>query len=1021
MAATSAEGRGLRTSGSERRLLTVLFADIVGSSRLVDGCDPEDADESLLGILQVLVDAVHRYGGMVSQVLGDGVLAVFGAPAALEDHALRACLAARDIAVASGTDVASGDADGHRGALPPFSVRVGVASGEVLSHVVDADGPWKDYRAVGECVHLAAKLQQRAAPGSVLISADTVRLVPAGLISEPVTPLALGGDAPPHPVHRLVDARPDRLTATDFAARRTAPFVGREAELRLIDGALRRAVGGEGGAMLVVGEAGIGKSRVVGELLRMHRGGGIDLVEWPQAPLRRPGDPDTPECVVRSLAALAARRHGGDGATAVCAAARRAGGPLAEAAVCDLLGQPVRDPLWTGIDPAQRLSFAIEGLAAATVELGAERTVVVLVEDAHWADPVMARLLDTLAHGVAGSRIFLLATARPDEPTGWSGVPRMPRLDLNALSPAQTDAFLDHWLGDDPSLTPLKHRIARRSEGVPLYLEESLRALESAGTIAGTEGAFRLVGRGDPVELPASVRGLLAARIDALPADRRAVLRAAAVVGPTFDVALLCTLVAAPAPDVMKALAGLEWAGFLHRSRLMPNLEFTFHHALMQEVAYAGIARRERQCLHARIVAALRKRRDSDLPGRLESLAHHALRAGNRPLAYVYGRFAGQRAEVRSGPADAAQHFTDALHALEGLPASRRNTLRRIDVTLALARSLLPQGGKDGIEALLNEARNLAMETDAPIRRTRASSLLSAYLWIYGDLDDAIRLCREGLAEMADRECLNTRVQLLVRLAGVYADKGHYRDACTWMEEAGRLIAAEPGFGRYGLMPVARVAADSFLGRYLAELGRHDRAMRCSEAALDAAQTSGHAFSRILAMLNLSLVLLLDDRFDRAIPLLKDALETADVIRSQLFQPILLSALGYALVRTGKADDGLAMLHAGRQHLDTLGVRRHVPQVLIWLSLALHHAGRPREALRWATDARDHAAGAGQQADEARACYAMALAGHALGRDGATALAAHAADTARLLGLAPLFRQCERLAADAAMVRRIAV
>ncbi|MGQ9368494.1 ATP-binding protein [Azospirillum sp. A39] len=994
MTAGAAEQGGFRTNGSERKLVTVMFADIVGSSAMVAGRDPEDADDALLAVIQVLVGAVQRYGGIVGQVLGDGVLAVFGAPEALEDHALRACLAAQDIIAAT----RSGGAAGR------CSVRVGVASGEVVSEVV-ASELWTDYRTVGECVHLAAKLQQATAPDTVLLSATTVGLVPSGLVVDEEPAVALGPEAPRHPVFRLVSVQASRLTAIDVTHGHAATFVGREGELRLLTATLERCCGGGGEAMLVVGEAGIGKSRLVGEFLRVLPDAGADLLAWPQAPVRRLGEPDDIVRVARSLAALAGRRTGADGDAAVCAAAAVAGG-LAEAAVCDLLGRPARDPMWAGLDSSQRLSFAIEGLVVATTELAADGPLVVLVEDAHWATPVMGRLLDTLAHSVTGTATLLLATARPDEPAGWSGVPRMRRIDVNALTAAQTDEFLDLWLGDDPDLESLKRRVAKRSQGVPLYLEESLRAMEASGAIAREGGRYRLGDSRRVVDLPPSVRGLIAARIDSLGKDARAALRAAAVIGPTFDVGLLRQLAPVPANLTMTVLAGLEQAGFLHRSRLIPNLEFTFRHALVQEVAYAGITRRQRPALHARVLRALRERRDRDLPGRLELLAHHASRAEDWPLAYVYGRFAGQRAEARSKLVDACQFFEDALAALERLPAGRRNTLRRIDLRLALARSIIPLGIRDGVVDHLMAARALATTAGDVVRLARASSLQSSYLWVYGDLDQAIALSLEGLAGIEGQLCTETRVQLLVRLAGELGDSGRYGDACRRMEEARRLIEGKPGFGRFGLTLVATVAVDGFLARCYGELGRPDDAERAGASAMEVASASGHAFSRIVANLHLGLALLLREDFERSVPLLREGLATAEAIRSQIWQPLLLSGLGYALVRCGQGD-GLALLRAGRDQLHKLRQDRHLPQILVWLSLALTHEGQALEGRAVAEDAVAQARRAGQRADEAWAHYAQAAALTALGeRAGARAAFEAALAPAGRLDLRPLARHC---------------
>ena len=989
MMPSRAEQQAIRRTAAERKLVSVMFADIVGSSAMVSRRDPEDADRALRAVLEVLTRAVQRYDGTIGQVLGDGVLAVFGAPNALEDHALRACLAAQDIRNAA-TASASG-----------FAVRIGIASGEVLAQIIGND-VWTDYRTVGECVHLAAKLQQGAEPNTILLSHETVELVPVGLTVQPAGQLRLAPTVEPYPAFSLASVRARRRTAADLVTADTGPFVGRQRELETLLAAFESSRDGVGTAVLLSGEAGIGKSRLVSEAMRALRTTPHAQLQWPQAPIRRLGEPDDLERVAASLVPLAGNRDG------LGRAAERAGGTLALAAVRDLLGLPVADRVWDGLQAAERLSAAIEGLVATTVALSWETPILALVEDIHWASPVMRRLLDAFARALTGEgRVLFIATARPEGGTVWGPDVDALHLPLEALRAEPTNEFLDRWLGRDPALADIKAVVAAKSQGVPLYLEESLRALETAGAIVGVPGRYRLGGNAGKVELPASIHGLLAARIDSLDSDMRRTLLTAAVIGPTFDVGLLRRLEPLPDAALSQRLADLEAAAFIRRSRLIPNLEYSFRHGLIQEVAYGTITRSDRRTLHANILEALCERRDHDLPGRMELLAHHAFLAEVWPAAYAYGRAAGRRAELRSKLEEASHLYANALGAVERLPTTRRNTLRRIDLSIALPRALLPRG-VTGAHMHLNHARELAVGCGDRVRFARASSLHASFEWVHGDLDEAVRLSREGLAAISEDGDPETRIQLLCRLGGVLIEKGGFSEGCAALKQAGDLMDPSRPSQRYGLAVVGPVATHAGMARGLAEMGQADAALRAGERALEAAEESGHALSHVYAGEIIGWSLLLLGETERSLPILENALTRCELTRSRLHRPLILAALGYAQTMQGNADKGLALLDQSFGCFALQGVRHREEQARIWRAEALLRVGRAMDALEEARQACDMAHRAGRLGYEARASYTLAEAAWAAGHyDKAAAQALENAGTlARRLSMASLTRQC---------------
>ncbi|TWA53856.1 putative ATPase [Azospirillum baldaniorum] len=1007
-----ADGGATRRNSAERKVVTVLFADIVESSSMVSGRDPEEADQTLLTILQVLTDSVERYGGTVAQVLGDGIMAVFGAPSAQEDHALRACLAAQDIA---------------RSAIDSdeFKMRVGISSGEVVAQIIET-GVWTDYRTVGETVHVAAKLQQRAHPNSVLLSRETLDLVPKGLSVRPAGTLRLSATAEPVTAFALEAARAMRRTAMDLLSAEGTLFVGRQPELAMLTGALRRAERGHGACAILVGEAGIGKSRLTGELMRSPEAAAFTIAIWPQFPIRRLGDPDDLEAAARCLALAVCGAADGpamDGPTPngrtrddptlngpavarLTAAAARNGGELAGEAMRELLGQPSVHPLWQGLDPAQKADFSIEGLVAAIRELSVERPLLILVEDAHWTRGLTNRLLDALAEGVEDARVFVLATSRPDSPGGWTAPDSVHALALEPLEPLQADEFLDHWLGHSPSLADLKARVAAQSQGVPLYLEESLRTLETTGAIVGSPGRYSL-GKADArMSLPATVHGLLASRIDALEPGPRRVLMHAAVIGTSVDLGLLRAVSPIPATELPSALARLEQSGFFARSRLLPNLELTFRHALVQEVAYATLTKRERQPLHGRVLHALRRRSDRNLPNRAELIAHHAFYAEDWPLACAYGRRAGRRAEMRCKHFDAGRFYEQALKALDHLPDTRRNTQRRIDLWIGIPLVLLPQGRQLAGDPL-EEARDMALGIGDRIRYARATSLKASFQWVYGVLDGAIALSRSALDHLGNQGTMELRIQGLMRLGGMLVDKGHFPEAQEKLEQARSLALANAPRARFGLTAVAVAITAAYQGRCLAELGRDDEAVRVMLHALDIAEEVGHAFSVSSVKVHLALVHIIGERFAEALPLLKDAVTITEATRLHIFQPITLGALGYAIARTGGAAEGARLLNASLEQAHILNHSLPRPRILNWMSDLALETAQHDTAIGCAAKALSIATDAGQLSEQGWSHFALAQAFTATGqrREAMEHLAA-AETMSRQLSMMPLSDRC---------------
>ena len=682
-----------RALEGERKQVTVLFADLKDSTRLIEGLDPEAARQLLDPALHLMMDAVHRYEGTVNQVLGDGIMALFGAPIAHEDYALRACYAA----LAMQTALRRYSDDVRRTQGLTLQTRVGLNSGEVVVRTISND-LHMDYSAVGQTVHLAARMEQLATPGTILLTAATLRLVEGLVQVQPLGPMPVKGLTEPVEAYELLGASALRRRLQVAAARGLTRFVGRQHELDTLSQALEQARTGHGQVVALVGEAGVGKSRLVYEVVHSHRTQDWLVLESASVSYGKA----TAYFPVIDLLKRYARVEDGDDTRTI--RARVTGqvltldAALQEAlpALLGLLDALPDDSPFLTLDPPQRRQRTLDALKRLLLRESQEQPLLLVFEDLHWIDTETQALLDSLVESLPTVRLLLLVNYRPEYQHGWGSKTYYTQVRLDPLPPASAEALLQALLGDDPSLEPLKRLLIARTEGNPFFLEESVRTLVETGVLVGVPGAYRLAQALPTIQVPATVQAILAARIDRLPPEEKRLLQTAAVIGTEVPFALLQAIAELPEEALHRGLAHLQAAEFLYETRLFPERDFTFKHALTHEVAYGGLLQERRRALHARIVEALEALTGDGLsegisgrsPDQVERLAHHALRGEVWDKALAYCRQAGARAMARSAHREAVGYFEQALSALAHLPETRDTHEQAIDLRLALRTAL---------------------------------------------------------------------------------------------------------------------------------------------------------------------------------------------------------------------------------------------------------------------------------------------------------------------------------------------
>jgi predicted ATPase/class 3 adenylate cyclase len=996
----------------ERKQVTVLFADLKGSTELIAGLDPEVARTLLDPALHVMIEAVHRYEGTVNQVLGDGIMALFGAPVAHEDHAVRACYAS----LAMQTAMRRYAEEVRRTHGLEVQIRVGLNSGEVVVRAIGHD-LHMDYSAVGQTTHLAARMEQLATPGSIRLTAATLRLVEGLVQVHALGQFPVKGLPEPVEVFELLGASTIRRRLQATAARGLTPFVGRQTELVAVRQALAQAEAGYGQVVALVGEAGVGKSRLVYECLQaLHTEKWLVLesasVSYGKA---------TPYFPLIDLLKRYTHVEERDDIRTIRAKVTGHLLTLDEAlqdtipallALLDVL--PADSPFLT-FEPSQRRQRILAALKRVLLRESQEQPLLLVFEDLHWIDAETQALLDSLVDSLPTVPLLLLVNYRPEYQHGWNSKTYYTQLRLDPLPPASADVILQALVGDSAgapqaaSLQALKQLLIARTGGNPFFLEESVRTLVETGMLVGAPGAYRLAQPVDSLQVPATVQAVLAARIDRLPAEEKHLLQTAAVIGTEVPLSLLRAIVDQPDAVLHRGLAHLQAAEFLYETRLFPEHAYTFKHALTHEVAYSSLLQERRRVLHAGIVEALEALAGERAAEQVERLAHHALRGEVWEKALVYFRQAGEKALAQSAYREAVGYFEQALSALQHLPEQRDTQEQAIALRLALRSALFPSGDSKRIVAYLREAETLAAALDDHHRLGQIAGFLSAHFRNQGAYDQSIAAAQRALTlATADQDVV---LQALANqfLGATYWAQGNYLRAIDCLEQTATSLQNAQRHERFGQAILPSVQSRAFLAACHAELGRFAEGSALGEEGLQIAETVAHPSSLMWAYYGVGLLSFRQGDLPRALTRLERAMGICQEANISIFFPRMAAALGAAYALAGRIADAMSLLTQAMEQ--TTGVEMVGFQALCSLPLGEAHllADRLEEAQTLAERAL-----ALTQAHQERGHQAYAL--HLLGditthrvpldADAAAARYRQALALAEALGMRPLEAHC---------------
>jgi class 3 adenylate cyclase/tetratricopeptide (TPR) repeat protein len=918
---------------AERRQVTVMFSDLVGSTALSARMDPEDFREVISAYQNSAAESVGRFGGFVAKYMGDGVLIYFGYPQAHEDDAERAVRASLQLVTAVG------DLKTHAA----LQTRVGIATGLVVVGDLIGSGASQEQAIVGDTPNLAARLQSLAEPNSVVIAESTRKLVGSLFELEDLGPQELKGIS--GPTRAWAALRPASVEGRFEAmhASGLTDLVGREEELDLLLRRWSKAKSGEGQVVLLSGEAGIGKSRLTAALLEslaaelhtrlryfcspQHTDSALYPIIGQMERAAGHAHDDVPQARLDKLDALLVQTSTS----------------LEDAALfAEMLSLP-NDGRYPALEltSQQRRQRTLEALTSQIETLARRNPVLMIFEDAHWTDPTSLELLGRAADRIATLRVLLIVTFRPEFEPPWIGRPDVTALTINRLVPRDIDAMIDRVVGENLIPASIRQDIIERTDGIPLFVEEMTKAVLEAAS----DGEARRTAAAVPspaLAVPASLHASLMARLDRL-GPAKGVAQIGAAIGREFSHALLATVVRKPEAELTSALDRLIAAALLFRQGVPPHASYLFKHALVRDAAYGTLLRGPRRALHARIAEALETHFTEIAENQPALLARHCTEAGLIDKAAGLWGKAGRRSLERSALVEAVQQLSRALEQISLLPVTPALRQEQIKLQVALINPLIHVKGYAAPEtkAAAEPARLLIEQAEALGEPPEDPLLLFSvlhgfwaanYIAFNGDVTSGLAAQFLALAEKQGATApLMTGHRLmgasLLHTGNIAHSRAHYDQAFALFDPAEHRALAT----RFGQEP--GVAILSYRSLALWVLGYPDAARTDTEHALKDARQIGQAATLMYA-LSMAFINIFFGNYTTANATVDELVDLADEKGTLFWRAFGMVEQGTVLALTGKASDAVHMIASGITALRSTGTTAFLPFYLSHLATA---------------------------------------------------------------------------------------
>jgi class 3 adenylate cyclase/tetratricopeptide (TPR) repeat protein len=927
-----------RAPDAERRQLTVLFCDLVDSTILAGQLDPEDYRDVVRTYQTACAEVIQRYSGHIAQYLGDGLLVYFGYPQAHEDEAQRAIRTGLEMVEAIRALQPRLDAQYSI----RLAIRVGIHTGVVVVGEMGGDGR-QEQLALGDTPNIAARLQGLATPDTVVISAATSRLVEGFFTWQALGAPSLKGVSQPFMVYRVLQASTAQTRLDIATPRGLTPLVGRDEEVALVQRRWDQAKTGTGQVVLISGEAGIGKSRLVQVLKDLVAAEPHARIEWRGSPHHQQSALYPIIDHLRRLLQWHAEDPPSEKLHRLEATLTTSGMELSEAvpllaALLSLPLPPSYPPLT--LTPQRQRQRTFDTLLAWLHAEAQRWPVLVIVEDLHWIDPSTLELLSFLIDQSAQVRLCLALTTRPEFHPPWTMMAHLTSLTLRRFTPAQVEHLATHVVGDKTLPPAVLQEVIRKTDGVPLFVEELIKTVLESGLLREQADHYELSGPLPPLAIPATLHDALMARLDRLAAVK-VVAQLGAAIGRTFAYELIQAVAQLDAATLHGALAQLVETEVVTQRGLPPQATYMFKHALIQDAAYQSLLRSTRQQYHQQIAHVLEARFPDIREIQPELLARHYTEAGLSAQAIPYWQRAGQRALERSGYREAVACFEQALILLRRLP-ERRDTLEQaIDLRFDLRNALLPLGDQAPIFDHLREAETLAQMLNDRQRLGQVSVYMAEYFRMMSDLDHALESGQRALTLATTLGDVGLQVKANFYLGSVYYDLGDYRRAVECLAWNVASLDGDLLRERFGMTGLPSVLSRAYLSWSLAELGMFAEATARGEEGVRIAEAADHPFSLIWAYAGIGKLYLDQGDVRRGIPVLEHGLKLCQTWDIPTLFPQVTRALGTAYALSGRVLEALPLLEQAASQ----GRRGGHALYFVHLSKAYLLAGRIEDAL----------------------------------------------------------------------------
>ena len=933
----------------ERKLVTVMFADVAGSTAMFEKLDPEEVHQIMDGCFKILMDGIHRYEGTINQFTGDGIMALFGAPIAHENHAQRACYAALSIQSAIKDYGEKVRADYGL----EFKMRFGINSGLAMVGAIGNDLRM-DYTADGDTTILAKRLESIAEPGKVLVSENTYRRIKAYFKLEALGPVILKGKKEAQKAHLLIDSSTVKTRFEEAVSKGLVRFVGRKNSMATLRNIWNRATQGFGQVLGIMGEPGVGKSRLLLEFKKSLVDDDIQLLEGRCLPH---GESITYLPFLDILKSYFSIKEGQNDSDITknieetITFIDKPFSPFMLPAFQQLLSLKIHDESWHKMEPRRRRYHIFEALKCLFIRMSEQKHLIIIVDDLQWMDRTSEEFLSYFVDSMSQYPILLVLLYRPEYTHPWENKSHYSKIGLGHLTRKSSVELISAVLEDVAVDVELEQLILRQSAGNPLFIEEFIYTLQENHLIKRKNNQFILIQRPDSIKIPDTIHGFVAARIDNLDDTLKQIIQTASVIGHDFEYRIL-RMITGMGEELKSCLDKLQGLGFIHEKELFPELEYTFRHALIQEVVYTGLLLRQRVKLHAEIGLTAETLYAGKPDECYEILAYHFSLGENYSKAYKYLKLSGNKAEDNFSHLQAFGFFEKALKIYDKLPEEHGVDAEKLDLCTLMTRPIAMLGFPKGSLKALNEGAKLAKELGDQKLLSRFHNDISLLHTARGDSLSFIAHSEKSFNEAEEIEDIETMASLALSLCYAYAASCKYDKLINIsLRVAGLIEKTERKLDFFNTPFNLYSFVLGLCGMAMAMRGDFKKGKTVSEKGLHHAVTSGHKMTLAFNELQYANLFVLQGDGKTAIPHCLNSIKYSEDIKWLTILSQAWTVLGYSNYLLGELDHACEFVSKGLKIQEDSGIEAMISLHYYIFAMILFDRGDLEAALQYSEKA----------------------------------------------------------------------